>query len=185
MSVPNISPLALVNRLIDEAKPVRPPCLVGIGGHGGSGKSTLARALATARPDVQVVPTDSFWNGTVFDLNRLRVEVVDVLLEGREATYDEWNWAEKRPDGQRTVTPEGIVVIEGVCALHEMFRHDLDVRIWIDAPPDVRLVRGVARDGEVMRSTWTDVWMPSEAAYVARDDPVACAHLRLDGTLPY
>ncbi len=185
MPVPNISPLASVNQLIDAQRPGRNVCFVGIGGHGGSGKSTLARAIARSRVNVQIVATDSFWNGSQFDLPRLRTHVVDVLLHGRDATYEEWNWAEKRPDGERTIAAKGVVIIEGVCALHEMFRHDLDVRIWIDAPPDVRLARGVARDGEAMRSTWTDVWMPSEEAYVARDNPMPCAHLRLDGTLPY
>jgi uridine kinase len=183
--VPNFSPLDSVEELIDAVTTARPFRLVGIGGPGGSGKSTLAAALAGRRPDVQIVATDSFWNGSQFDLPRLRTDVLDVLLAGRRATYDEWDWANKQLNGMRVVEPVGIVVVEGVCALHEMFRHDLDVRVWIDTPHDVRLARGVARDGESMRATWTDVWMPSEAAYMARDNPTACAHLCLDGTLPY
>jgi cytidylate kinase len=66
-----------------------------------------------------------------------------------------------------------------------MFRTDLDVRVWVDAPAAVRLERGVARDGEASRSTWTDVWMPNEDAYVERDDPISCAHLVVDGTRPF
>ena len=85
----------------------------------------------------------------------------------------------------RSVDPTGVVVVEGVCALHSMFRDDMAVRVWIDAPYEVRLERGVARDGEASRSTWVDVWMPNEAAYVERDDPVSCAHLVVDGTAPY
>ena len=77
------------------------------------------------------------------------------------------------------------MIIEGVCALHQMFRDDLAVRIWIDAPHEVRLARGVARDGEGSRDTWINVWMPNELAYVERDDPVACADLIVDGTRPY
>jgi uridine kinase len=185
VSVPNFSPLVAVEDLINAVEPARAIRLVGIGGPGGSGKSTLAAALAERRHDVQIVPTDSFWNGSQFDLPRLRVQVLDRLLTGETATYDEWDWANKRLNGVRRVEPVGVVVIEGVCALHEMFRHDLDVRVWIDTPDDVRLARGVARDGESMRSTWTEVWMPAEAAYMARDNPTACAHLRLNGTLPY
>ena len=55
----------------------------------------------------------------------------------------------------------------------------------VDAPRDVRLARGVARDGESSRSTWLDVWMPNEAAYIDRDDPVSCAHLVIDGSRPF
>ncbi len=185
MPVPNISPLASVEALIDAVETDLPFRLVGIGGPGGSGKSTLAAGLARLRADVQIVATDSFWNGSQFDLPRLRTEVVDALLAGDRASYDEWDWAAKRANGTRRIEPTGVIVIEGVCALHEMFRHDLNVRVWIHTPENVRLARGVARDGEAMRATWTDVWMPSEDAYIARDNPVACAHLRLNGTLPY
>ena len=82
--------------------------------------------------------------------------------------------------GDRT----GVVVVEGVCALHRMFRDDYDVRVWVDAPYDVRLERGVARDGEASRRTWVERWMPSEDRYVERDDPIACAHVIVDGSRP-
>jgi uridine kinase len=158
--------------------------LVGIGGHGGAGKSTLA-VLVAAATGAQVVSTDSFWNGSGFDLERLRAEVLDVLLEGSTAIFDEWDWTEKVLRRQRVVYPEGLVIIEGVCALHQMFRDDLDARVWIEAPYDVRLDRGVERDGEESRTTWVEVWMPNEDAYIERDDPVACADLVLDGTRPF
>ena len=182
--------VALIERTLERPSARRDPTrrfvTVGIGGHGGSGKSTLARAIAGSRTgaDVEIVPTDSFWDGTQFDLPRLRTQVLDCLLRGETAVYDEWDWHAKRLIERRSVAPAGIIVIEGVCALHQMFRDDLDVRIWVDATRDLRLARGVARDGEAMRSTWTDVWMPSEEAYVARDNPVAAAQFIFDGTRP-
>lgn len=179
-------PLDAVLRLIDAARPAaRGFAIVGIGGHGGSGKSTLARAIAEEIVSAQIVATDSFWNGSTFELDRLRTEVLDVLVAGRSAEYGMWDWGAGRIGGRSTVSPTGVVIIEGVCALHQMFRDDEDVRIWVEAPADLRLARGVARDGEAMRSTWTGVWMPNEAAYVARDRPVDCAHLVLDGRVPY
>ena len=57
-----------------------------------------------------------------------------------------------RPGGERRVTPKGIVVVEGVCALHRMFRDAYDVRVWVEAPYATRLARGVERDGEVARA---------------------------------
>jgi uridine kinase len=56
------------------------------------------------------------------------------------------------------------------------------VRVWVDAPRDVRLARGIARDGEEARSRWEDVWMPQEDRYVAQDDPIPSAHLVVDGS---
>lgn len=177
------SPLVAVLDLIHTARQAGPLVVVGVGGHGGAGKSTFSRLIAEQVSSAQIVPTDSFWNGTHFDLPRLRT-VLDVLLAGQQATYEEWDWAGARLAGQRTVEPTGVVIVEGVCALHQMFRHDMNVRVWIDTPSDVRLARGVARDGEHMRATWTDVWMPSEEAYVARDNPQACAQLTIDGNRP-
>ena len=152
--------------------------LVGIGGHGGAGKTTLARLI----PGAQIVSTDEFWTGEDFDLARLAAEVVAPLSRGAAATFASYDWSARRPRGSRTVAPEGIVVIEGVCALHRTLRDAYAVRVWVDAPADVRLARGVARDGEAARATWLDVWMPSENRYVDRDDPVGCAQLVVDGS---
>jgi uridine kinase len=163
--------------LIAAARPRRAFTFVGIGGRGGAGKTTLAGQV----PDAQIVSTDEFWDGEGFDLERLRLEVFDPLVRGRAARYASWDWAEKRPHGERTVAPEGVVVVEGVCALHRMFRDDYDVRVWVDAPYEVRLARGVGRDGEEARATWVERWMPGEDRYVERDDPVSCAHVVVDG----
>ena len=166
-----------VLELISAADASRGFTFVGIGGRGGAGKSTLAAQV----PRAQVVSTDEFWDGEEFDLRRLRAEVFDQLCSGREARFASWDWGARRPGGVRTVAPEGIVVVEGVCALHRMFRDDYDVRVWVEAPYEVRLARGVARDGEEARRTWVERWMPSEDRYVERDDPVSCADIVVDG----
>lgn len=147
--------------------------LVGIGGQGAAGKTTLARLIPAAR----IVSTDEFWDGEGFDIPRLAREVVTPLAQGRPARFASYDWPARRLRGTRVVEPEGVVVVEGVCALHRLLRRAYAVRVWVDAPAEVRLARGVARDGEASRSTWVDVWMPSEDRYVERDDPVACAHL--------
>lgn len=169
-----------VLRLIAAARPSRAFTFVGIGGRGGAGKSTLARRI----PDAQVVGTDEFWDGDGFDLDRLAAEVVEPLLAGHVAGYEAWDWAAERPRGRREVRPSGTVVIEGVCALHRRFRDAYDVRVWVEAPYDVRLARGVARDGEDARATWVERWMPSEERYVERDDPIPSAHVVVDGSRP-
>ncbi len=163
--------------LIAAARPERGFVFVGIGGRGGAGKSTLASRVGGAR----IVSTDEFWDGGGFDLERLRAQVFGPLLEGRTARYASWDWARQRSGGVRSVAPEGIVVVEGVCALHRMFRDDYDVRVWVEAPYELRLARGVARDGEDARATWVERWMPAEDRYVGRDDPVSCADIVVDG----
>ena len=167
-----------VLELIDAAVPERGFTFVGIGGRGGSGKTTLAALV----PGAQVVGTDEFWDGDRFDLERLLQRVFDPLAGAREARYASWDWDARRPGGERRVTPEGIVVVEGVCALP-----------GCSATPTTctRLGRGAVRDpararrgadGEAARATWVERWMPMEDAYVERDDPVACAHVVIDGS---
>jgi uridine kinase len=153
--------------------------LVGIGGRGGAGKSTLARRFQGA----QVVRTDEFWNGRDFELSRLHAEVILPLRKGRTARYHGFDWDRREPySEERVVEPRGVVVVEGVCALHRDFRDAYDLRIWVEAPYEVRLARGVARDGEEARDTWENVWMPREQAYIERDDPISAAHLVVDGS---
>ena len=150
---------------------------VGIGGHGAAGKTTLARMV----PGAQIVSTDEFWDGEGFDLDRLEREVVAPLARGDAATFASYDWAERETRGLRTVEPTGVVIVEGVCALHRKLRNAYAVRVWVEAPYDVRLARAIARDGEAARQTWVDVWMPSEDRYIERDDPAACADLVING----
>jgi uridine kinase len=153
--------------------------LVGVGGRGGSGKSTLARSL----PGAQVVGTDEFWDGAAFDLGRLRAEVFVPLLAGTAPRYRSYDWeARRRRPTARVVDPSGLIVIEGVCALHRLFRDDYDLRVWVEAAREIRLERGIARDGEAARATWVEVWMPMEDRYVERDDPVSAADVIVDGS---
>ena len=156
------------------------PLLVGIGGHGGAGKTTLAGMIDGA----QIVSTDEFWDGEAFDIDRLRREVVEPLVRGQDATFGSYDWVTRETRGSRVVAARGVIVVEGVCALHRMLRDAYAVRVWVDAPYDVRLARGIARDGEEARRTWVEVWMPSEDRYVEADDPLSATHVVVDGSEP-
>jgi uridine kinase len=180
--------LQQVLRQIEFARAERPAnslVLVGIGGQGASGKTTLANAIASSVAGTQIVSTDAFYNGQSFELDRLLTDVVQVIVSGRNATYKAWDWSLNRPNELRTVRPQGVVLIDGVCALDHRFRDFEALRIWVNTPPEVRLVRGIARDGEASRDRWINVWFPSERSYVERDQPMQCAHMIVNGNQPF
>jgi uridine kinase len=160
--------------------------IVGIDGCGGAGKSTLATRLARALEGVPVVHTDDFASHDVPTewWPRMLSEVIEPLLRGEPASYVPYDWVNRRPaDDTITIQPRDVVVIEGVGATRAAWRDRLALRIWVDCPRDLRLARGIARDGEELRDFWLE-WMRAEDHYIARERPYAHADVIVDGATP-
>jgi uridine kinase len=191
-----VVPLADVARALEGRRRPGHTLLVGIDGYGGSGKSTLARALAAAL-DGQVVEGDDFYRpskerqapgfradevGADFDWPRLRDQVLAPLRDNRPTRFQRHDWDNDRPGEWRQLSAGGPVVVEGIYSTRPELRPLYDVVIWVEAPAEVRLARGLARDGEEARSQWVDEWMPAEDRYVAAHDPASSADLVVDGS---
>lgn len=163
------------------------PVLVAIAGRGGAGKSTLAATIARRLGGAQVVHTDDFAgpDDAATNRTRLRREVLEPLSAGSAGRYRRWDWDTKTLAEWHDVRPHGVVIVEGVSATALDLWDAWDCTIWVDTPKHVRIARGVARDGEHMRSTWMDEWEPQEDAYVARERPDARADFVIDGAEPY
>lgn len=74
-----------------------------------------------------------------------------------------------------------IVVLEGISALRRELRDWMDFGIWVETPADVRLQRGVERDGEGARAQWLDYWMPEEERYFELHRPEEFADVVVSG----
>lgn len=160
------------------------PRIVAIDGGGGAGKSTLARRLADALDGAPIIPTDHFASSDdQFGWwPRLLEQVIAPLARGEIARYQRFDWNIRRLAEWIAIPQEPtIVIIEGVAAMRREFDPYLAYRIWVDTPREVRLRRGLARDGEAMRSHW-DQWMTAEAAYSASDRPIDRADVVVSGT---
>ncbi|MFD9406493.1 uridine kinase [Streptomyces sp. NPDC059989] len=170
-----------------------PRVLIGIDGPGASGKSTLATLLATALGGAEVVHGDDFYRpsatrpdgdaevGGQFDLERLLHQVVAPAAAGKEVTYQIYDW-DRDELGPWVSVPEGSpLIVEGVYTTELRLRDHYTYRIFCLADRDVRLNRGLARDGESARSQWVDEWMPAEDRYVARQRPDLVADIVLIG----
>ena len=169
----------LVARIMSAPGPVR---LVAVDGPGGSGKSTFAARLARAAGGAPVVPTDDFasWDDPLGWWPRLRRDVVEPLVAGRAARYQRYDWGLARLAEWRTVPPSPIVVIEGVSAGRREWAEHLSVTVWIETPREVRLARGLTRDGVGQADLWAK-WMADEDAHYAADGVADRADVVVDG----
>jgi uridine kinase len=188
-------PLDLVASRIAEAAAVtgRRP-VVGIDGPGGSGKSTLAGLLAGLLAGASVVQVDDFYLPSSersadsagiapnFDLERLRSQVLEPANGGRETRYQRYDWDRDTLGEWVTLPATGPVIVEGVYCTRDDLRGYYTYQIFCTAGRDVRLRRGLQRDGEEARHLWVDVWMPAEDRYIAAQRPQHHADLVLDGS---
>ena len=78
------------------------------------------------------------------------------------------------------VVPAEFVTLEGVSSSSEAFRPFLTYSIWIETPRELRLRRGLERDGEEARAQW-EQWMAEEDDYVRREKPQERADLVVPG----
>ncbi len=170
----------------------RGPVLIGIDGPGGSGKSTLAEALA-ALLGLEVVHGDDFYkvskdraptgtaDGASFDLGRLADQVVRPAARRQLINYQKYDWdKDVLGDWVKADATHGLIV-EGIYTSDARLRAHYDVRIYVMAPRETRLARGIARDGEAARKLWVDQWMPAEDKYESSQRPQASADLVLVG----
>jgi uridine kinase len=179
----------LVLELEGRTRPDR-AVLVGIDGRGGAGKSTFARALAAELSEAAVVEFDDFYRpsaarlppgdpdvGGNFEWRRLRDQVLLPLSRGEAARYQRYDWGSDSMAEWHDVPARGVVVIDGNYSTREELRGLYDFRIWVDAPHDVRLARGLERGGLNTRERWLEEWMPEEERYLAAQDPRRFADL--------
>jgi uridine kinase len=156
--------------------------ILAVDGCGGAGKTALASALAEALGGAQVLHTDDFasWDNPIDWWPRLIREALEPLARNEPARFRATDWENSgRPDW-RVIEPAEFVILEGVSASREAFQPFLTYSIWIDTPRELRLRRGLERDGEEARAQW-EQWMAEEDEYVEREKPQTRADVIVPG----
>lgn len=171
--------------------------MIAIDGCGGSGKSTCARRLQQHAAAVTLVEMDSFFRPSAerpdgagaakpiagdYDWERLVTQVLDPLRANRPGRYQRYDWPQDMLAEFCTVPIGGVVIVEGVYSTLPAIADCYDVRVWVEAPPQLRLARGIARDGEAARVRWVNDWLPAEQKYVSTDHPQERSDLIVDGS---
>ncbi len=160
--------------------PVR---LVCVDGPAGSGKTTFAGRLARALGDVQVVHMDDLyegWSGLDRVWERLYGWVLEPMAAGRPGRYRRYDWAAGEFAEWHTVPVADVLVVEGCGSAQRGVDPYATLRVWVEVPRELRLQRGIVRDGEALRAEWLR-WAELEAAHFARERTRERADLRVDG----
>jgi uridine kinase len=176
-----------VARLVVDLAASRPPTLgaarlVCVDGPAGSGKTTLAAAVA-GLTGAQVVHMDDLmdgWGGLVSTGPQL-VSILRPLAEGRSGSYQHYDWHAGRFDRVVDVPVADWLVVEGVGSGNPVVGDLVTVLAWVEAADDLRLARGLERDGTDAEDHWR-VFMSAEADLFASHRTRERADVIVDGT---
>ena len=140
--------------------------IIGIAGGTGSGKTTVVKKIVEALPPhyVAVVPLDSYYNDTTemteeerhainfdhpdaFDW-KLLIKQVNELRKGNAIEQPTYSYIKcNRLPETIHVEPKPVIIIEGIMTLlNKKLRDMMDLKIFVDADSDKRLIRNIQRD---------------------------------------
>ena len=140
--------------------------IIGIAGGSGSGKTTVVKAITEQLKDrVVVIPQDSYYNDLSHCTEQekkehnfdhpdsidfeLLCQHLKELKEGKSIEQPVYSYitCSRSADETVTVAPADVIIVEGIliftCA---KLRKQLDIKIFVDADDDDRLMRVMSRD---------------------------------------
>ena len=142
------------------------PVVIGLAGGSGSGKTTVQRKIVEAfgRKRIALLDHDAYYidlahlepeKRAVFNFDHpkaletdLMVQHLDQLLKGEsieKPTYDFTRHT--RRDETERVDPHPVILVEGILVLAEReLRKRMNIKLYVDTPDDVRLIRRIERD---------------------------------------
>ncbi len=167
--------------------------IIGIAGGTGSGKTTVVNKIINSLPagEVAVLPQDSYYKDSshvpVEERSKINfdepaaiewsllVEHIRQLKEGRDIEMPTYSYLTcTRQEETVTVAPREVVIVEGILVLTDpVLREMMDVKVFVDADADERLIRVIARDcverGRtpiMVLSRYQDVLKPMHEMYI-------------------
>ncbi|MCM1377343.1 MAG: uridine kinase [Clostridium sp.] len=140
--------------------------VIGIAGGTGSGKSTVVRKIIESLPaeEVAIMPQDCYYNDNAHIPLEERLKMnydepasiewtllthqLEMLKEGKSIEMPTYDFITcSRLKETIHIEPREVVVVEGILVLTDKHLRDmLDVKVFVDADADERLIRVIHRD---------------------------------------
>lgn len=151
--------------------------LIGIAGGTGSGKTSVANAILAefSSSEVALIQQDSYYNNLKhldFDeratVNFDHPDAVDfdkmgndlqLLMNGEVVKVPIYDFnTHTRTNETVTIGNHHIIVLEGILALFdEKIRTMMDIKLYVDTPDDIRIIRRIKRDIDKRGRTFESV----------------------------
>lgn len=151
--------------------------IIGIAGGSGCGKSTVVKQIIKKLPkdSVSILPQDSYYkdNGHLSPEERAKINFdhpssiefnllikhVDMLKEGQTIGMPIYSYLTcARAKETIPVEPREVVIVEGILILsNPRLRDRLDIKVFVDADADDRLMRIIRRDIEERGRSFSQV----------------------------
>lgn len=147
----------ILNR-IKEIRKERGRCLVAIDGNSGSGKSTLAAQLAAASGATLFHMDDFFLPpqlrtearldtpGGNIDSERFVKEIIKGLEKGKTFSYRAFS-CKNSSYIEKTAPHSTVNIFEGVYSMHPDWQAELNLKVFLQIPPEVQQDRILHRSG--------------------------------------
>ena len=186
------TPLSVVELALGRPPTLGAGRLVCVDGPAGSGKTTWAAGIAGGfdrldhRGRAHVVHMDDLyagWSGLA-EVDRQLAGLLLPLAEGRPGSYLRYDWLAERFTKLVDVAPAPLLVLEGVGSGSSRFAELITALVWVEAPHEVRMRRGIDRDGEAFAPHW-EQWARDEAELFDRERTRDRADVLVDSTAPY
>ena len=172
------------DNLVTALRDLKPRCggtvVIAIDGPSGAGKTKLARELAPLL-GAQILHLDHIyrgWHGLADAPPVVVRDVLEPIASGKPGRTPRWEWGADQPGDDIVIESGGMLILDGCGSGSRNVRPFLSHLIWLDAPPEVRRARAMARDGE-MYEKWWDIWAAQEAALFTSERTADAADLRL------
>ncbi len=119
--------------------------------------------------------------GAWFDWRRLEKQLLVPFTENREIRIQKYDWESGSLKDWQSIPDTSNVIVEGVYSTRKELSKYYDLKIWIDCPADIRLSRGIERDGIEMKEHWQNVWMKQEGDYYNNHKPFLLSDVQICG----